>query len=164
VGGYDLAAMKQLARLFTNRQAHWKVSGFNEYKVNLVGAVEENVPVYHAGRIHNVKSYAKGQHRLTLFGMYKLLVEQLGETTDVATIYERLVRGFSAELSPEHAKVALQHAMQCLEVMLSEGWLLGSVNKKRPMLRLETPERASLVHENRDAEAMAERAQRMGTE
>ncbi len=152
IGGYDLAAMKQLARLFTNKKATWKINNFNEYKLNLVGAVEEDVPVYLEGRIRKVKSYVKGQHRLTMFGMYKMLVDMLGETSDIVTLYERIARGFAAELSPEHTKVAVQHAMQCLEVMLSEGWLLAAVNKKRPMLTLETPGRAQLVHEHREGE------------
>lgn len=164
VGGYDLAGMKQLARLFTNRKANWKINSFNVLKLNLVSATQEEIPVYTEGRIHKAMSYKKGQHRLTLFGMYQLLVDLLQQTPDVGEIYEHIVKSFSSRLQPAHARVAVQHAMQCLEVMVTEGWVMGSVNKKRPMLKLETPEHAAMIHANRDDEAMAERKQRMETQ
>lgn len=164
VGGFDLAGMKQLARLFTDKKAHWNINDVNVLRLNLVGATQDDVPVYDNGRISKAKSYVKSGHRLVMVGMYKILYDLLQHTTDVATIYETLMKGFGSRFSREHAQVAMQHALQCLEVMVSEGWIIGGVNKKRPMLVLDTPERGLLVHENRDAEAMEERRKKMAGE
>jgi len=160
IGGYDLTAMKQLSRLFTQKEATWMVSDVNVLKLDLSDAQTEEVPVYVNGAIAKAPSYVRGKHRLVLTGMYGLLHDLIAAESDVANLYEKLHQQFAALPSKLHAQVALQHALQCMEVMLTEGWLTGKVNKKRPMLKLESPTRGKLIHDNRDEEIMAARAQR----
>ena len=157
IGGFDLAAMKQITRLFTMKDVKWNLNDVNVLKLNLTGAKQVDVPVYDKGRILKTTSYVRDSHHLAMAGMYGLLVDLLNQYTDVGAIYERLNQTFSAQFSREHAQVAMQHALQCLEVMLAEGWVVGKMDKKRPSLMLHSPMRGKLVHDNRDEEIMAER-------
>jgi len=94
-----------------------------------------------------------------LVGMYGLLHDLIAAESDVATIYGKLQQHFAALPSKLHAQVAMKHALQCMEVMLTEGWLKGKVNKKRPMLKLESPTSGTMIHGNDDEAIMAARSQ-----
>jgi len=162
IGGYDLSAMKQLTHLFTQMSAEWKLNDINVLKLDLAHATIEEVPEYHEGRIGKVTSYLRGKHRLVLAGMYATLFDLLQSHSDIATIYEALNRGISARLPTGHVEVAVKHALNCLEVMVNEGWVTGKLNRKRPTLRLDSPMRGKFIHDNRDEQIMAERRERGG--
>jgi flavin-dependent dehydrogenase len=157
IGGYDLSAMKQLTGIFTQKNVKWKAGEINILKMNLKNASVEDVPVYVGGRIEKATSYARGGHRLVVTGMYGLLHDMIQADSSIATIYENLQRRFSSTFSRDHIAVALQHAMNCLEVMISEGWVTGKLNPKRPLLQLESPQKGKLIHDNRDEEIKASR-------
>ena len=157
IGGFDLAAMKQLSSIFTDRDAPWMLNDVNVLKLNLQGAVEDTVPLYHNGSIQAAPAYMRGGHRLVHAGMFAILIDLLQQHKDIGRIYQGLQQSLQRRFSAQHARVALQHAVQCLEVMLNEGWVTGKLDKKKPRLELHSPTQGTLVHPNRDPLPMFDR-------
>ena len=44
----------------------------------------------------------------------------------------------------------LEHAMQCLEVMVSDQWVMARLDKKKPRIDVTTPDEGDAIHTNRD--------------
>ncbi|MFT7668676.1 MAG: flavin-dependent dehydrogenase [Planctomycetota bacterium] len=150
IGSIDLAALKQITQLFSQKQAHWHLNNYNVFKLNLQSARKDFVPKFAGGKIEKIACYMKGERRLPMTGMYKVLVEQLELASDIGTVYKRLQQGLAEKLEPKHAQVALMHAVQTLEVMVSEGWVTAKLNKKKAKLNLNTPDEGGMIHLNRD--------------
>jgi flavin-dependent dehydrogenase len=150
LGGYSLAAVKGLTARFTDEPAVWGLNDVNVLRIDLAGATHETVPVYADGRIKAATAYRRGNHRLVATGLYDVFVQMLAQPTDVGEVVRQLNAAFTAKMTPPHARVALQHAMQTLEVMLGEGWVRGTLDPSRPRLTLSTPREGEYIHPNRD--------------
>ncbi|HWB19608.1 MAG TPA: NAD(P)/FAD-dependent oxidoreductase [Phycisphaerales bacterium] len=146
IGGFDLAGAKQITQILTDKDVKWKISESNVFKMNLVGADHEKVPLYENGRIRPVECYVRDGHRLVLVGHYQLLAEILKKTSDAATIYQSLIASFASRVPELHARVLAKHALNSLEVLLSEGWINASLDKKRPLLNVTTPREGAFIH------------------
>ena len=92
----------------------------------------------------------RGNHRLVCIGIYDLIARLLARPTDVATLVRQLGAEFARAHPPQHVRVAVLHAFQVLEVMLSEGWVRGTFDPTKPRLALETPQEGEYIHTNRD--------------
>ncbi|MFG0331445.1 MAG: NAD(P)/FAD-dependent oxidoreductase [Phycisphaerales bacterium] len=152
IGGLDLFAVKELSKRFTpNADESWEVNKYNVLKLNLVGAKRDTVAHFHKGRIHRVECYRKGGHILPLFGAYKPVVELLKRTSDLMTIFQKLDEATKSQPADSIAPFNLQ-AIACIETMLSEGWIQGKINKKRPRPTFSDKGRVSgtLFHDNTD--------------
>lgn len=146
IGGYDLTAAKQLLQMFTQRNASWQLNEVNVLRLNLTGAERQPIALYQDGRIEAIDCYIKGHLRLPVADMHARLIRMLGTTSNVGEIFTSLEREFAATLPPPHRRVAMQHAMQTLEVMLNDGWVIGKLDKRKPRLSLETPEEGDIIH------------------
>jgi flavin-dependent dehydrogenase len=146
IGGFDMAGAKQLTQMFTQGRATWLINDVNVFRLNLTGADETVVPIYDAGRITEAHCLERGGKRLVLTGLFELLVDLLRQVSDMESIYRTLMQTFQATRTPTHARVAMQHAVQCLEVMLTDGWVIGKLDKKKARLSLDTPEEGGLIH------------------
>jgi len=150
IGGLDVAGAKQLTQMFTQRPVSWELSSVNVLKLNLTGAQEALVAVYDKGLIIPTLCYLKGDRRLPMVGMFRLLADLLRQTSDAADLFRRLQQSFTASQSRPLAQVAMQHALQSLEVMLNDGWVMGKLDKKKPRIDLSTPEEGQIIHSHRD--------------
>ena len=152
IGGLDLAGLKQITQRFINQRAKWRVSENNVVSLALDDAERVELPIYKAGKIEPVACYIRGDARLALTGMYDVIVKMIPEGGAVAVhqLLGGLQKVFAAKFSASHAKIAVHHAMQALEVMLGEGWLVGRYEPKLPRVSIETPEEGDIIHTNRD--------------
>ena len=78
--------------------------------------------------------------------MYELIVKILERTGDAAGILQHIVNVCRKQFPPGHVKVGINHALQALEVMLSEGWVRGAVDPARPRLQVTIPEEGHDFH------------------
>ena len=81
--------------------------------------------------------YRRGGLELPITGTLGAMISALQLESDLVTLWNMLVHAGNttpgAQVSGEtHA----YRCMQALEGMLAEGWVLGSVNRKRPMMEL----------------------------
>jgi len=150
IGGYDLSGMKSVTQRFTRTPAKWTVGDYNVFKLDLLGAKEETLPVYEDGRIHAVKCFVRGSKRLALTGVFDTLYQLLRKTSDVGTIYNSIQSAALARLGPAHAQVMVMHCVQGLEVLANDRWVACKFDPRKPKLTITTPDEGRVIHANRD--------------
>ncbi len=72
----------------------------------------------------------------------------------IEDIYYDLIKYFQQHQPAENPKIALHHALQALEVLLVEGWIKGTLDRRKSRLKLSTPEEGMIIHKNRDEEIL----------
>lgn len=135
VGGFDVASTKQLLELFDSkgRKTKYSVDGKNVFKLNLRNADRRTRSTMRDGRIEAVECYERGEARLPLAGAWGRVAEVLGQTSDARELFDRVMGA-----APAASRDAVRNqALQALEVMVQDGWVLASVDKRRPVLRVD---------------------------
>lgn len=146
VGGYDLASVKQVTQRFLGQKAEWKASSVNVVRLSLDDATVETVPYYRGGKVVPIRAFERGGRRLLMVGTVGLvakLVPRHPRTPDLLAALEKELR---ARLGPERVAMGLNHALQALELLLTEGWAVGSVEPGRPFVTIDTPDEGAGVH------------------
>jgi flavin-dependent dehydrogenase len=157
VGSFDIASMKHLTQMFSDAPAKWQLSEVNVLRLNLEGAREETVPAFHAGKIHRVQAYTRGAARLPMVGMWKAVVDLLRVHGDIEGFYQNLAQQARSKLPPAEAETAVRQVLQVLEVLLNQGFVTGTLDPNRPVLKLSTAQNR-LIHPNEDPAPAAARA------
>ncbi len=149
LGGVDFAMVMHLAgELQGDRDFTWRISGFNEFFLNLQGggAREEAAPIMWEGRIRREKCLLRGDKMLPLFGTYKLMIDTLSKFSLIQDIRAEVIRRLTKNGTPptEHQVIEI---MQALEVMLLDGWAWGKHNMSKPRMKIvrADPGRGSVV-------------------
>lgn len=133
-GSFDIASAKQILERFDgSRKAEWLASGHNVFKLNLHGATVGQIGEFRDGRVHLTECYVKGERRLPRSGYYGRMIEILQHTSDGATMAE-MIEAHAKVLAPNVRRDAISRYTQALEVMIQEGWVQRSINKKRPLI------------------------------
>ena len=146
VGGLDVAGIKQVMQRFTGSPAKWTINGKNEFKLNLTSAREDSVGTLADGRIVRTPCYVRGESRLILTGVQGLVVEALRAASDAESILQFFRNALSQSLAPEHVNIGVYHAVQALEVMANEYWVICGYKKNKPALNVATPDEGALIH------------------
>jgi flavin-dependent dehydrogenase len=138
IGGFDVAGVKGTIQFLSARPMKWMASEYNVFKLNLAGATEIDAPAYVNGTIDKVPCYRRGSRVLPLTGAFRTVVDTLHQTSDIAEILRIL--GHSSQDRTHAARAGFERALQCLEVMLAEEWVVGKLDRKKPRLNLATPD------------------------
>lgn len=150
IGGFDLGSVKQVTQKFLDEDIPWTINEFNCYRLHLEGATRGFVPVYSGGTIKAIDCYYRGNRRLPMTGLYELIVKVLEVVVDIGSIIQQVQAVFQKQLQPAQYDPMLRAAMQALEVLVNEGWVIGSFDARLHRLSLETPREGALLHKNRD--------------
>src|SRR6476659_1741390 len=157
VGSFDVALMKHLTQMFSESPSKWQLSEVNVFRLNLDDAREEMVPAFHGGKIHRVQAYTRGAARLPMVGMWKVVVDLLRVHGDIAGFYQDLIQQVRGKLPPAEAETAVRQVLQVLEVLLNQGFVIGTLDPARPVLKLSTDQNR-LIHPNEDPAPAAARS------
>ncbi|MBM4113723.1 MAG: hypothetical protein FJ253_10215 [Phycisphaerae bacterium] len=144
VGGYSLAAVKQLMGRFTGEKAHWLANGKNDFRLNLRGAVEGIIGVPENGRIRKVQCWTRGNRHLSRTGVQGSLITAMQRTHDITEILEsiQLSQATTVQASRE---VLQRYVCEILELLVQDHWVEAKLRKDRPVLSLATPEEGQLL-------------------
>ncbi len=154
LGSFDLGSGKRLIEQFTGRSSGFTLVKFNKFQLNLTGAQEAEEADLKDGRIERVPCYRRGDAILPLTGAWKTVVEALRHESDLETIHAMLAR-HAGKIGAGAPYVV--RCMQVLEAMLVDGWVLASVDKKRPLMR-HSRSSDRLIRSAQDADAALENA------
>jgi len=127
-GTFDLASAKSVLERFTGSRAKFALAQFNEFKINLSNAEEIELGSASEGRVDRIPCYRRADAILPKTGYWRIVTEALKTHTDS----ESLFRAFG-QTAGATSQGMLTH-FQILEAMLSQGWVVGKLNKKRPVL------------------------------
>lgn len=130
-GSFDIGSSKQIMERFHGKQTEFKMSKFNTFKLNLIGAKEDFVGDLQDGRIHRVPCYRRGNVMLPVSGHYKTMIDVLKQAKDIGSIYNLLTKSVGANVAPGAVNALVFAHLQVLEAMLHDRWVVGSVDKKR---------------------------------
>lgn len=153
LGGLDLLAVKEIARMCTDEVFKWEVNKHNVFKMNLLGAAQDTQPIYHAGRIHKVKAYRRNGKVLVVGGVYSVVMDILSRHSDIRQIAQAMVNAAHASRANGIFAFNADVLMNALEAMLVDGWVTGKLDPAKPKLTYMPfgPDGAdSNFHPNRD--------------
>ena len=140
VGTYRLGAVKSAMQILSGEEANWELNRYNHFTLNLEGSGVVQVPYCKDGKIEKVKCYKRGPSLLPMLGIYRLVFRALNRASDAAGLVKELrVSIASMEGMTEPYNVFLG-ALDALEGMLAEGWLIGSVREGRPFMTVSLDE------------------------
>lgn len=133
-GSFDFAAAKRLVEKFGGGEHKYKFQKFNVFKMNLLGANKTQMPQYEQGQVKQVTCYERAGRVLPVAGTYDNIMRVLKVTNDGPEIFNTLVRSLGARAGGGAVEQALSDHMNALEAMLTDGWVTGRLNRKRPMM------------------------------
>ncbi len=148
IGEYNITAIKQVMQMFLGKPSEWAIGKNNVFKLNLDGAKRGFVPILHEGRIIQEPCFEREGRILPGVGIFKVLTDILSVEHRVAYINQQLqerMRGLFGDLAQ-----AVDAALQCLEAMIQEGWVVASFNPREPLLPYRTGEQTEGMHPNWD--------------
>lgn len=148
IGGLDLAGARQVALRMVDAKQEWQVSRYNHFRLNLRNAKVEHVPAYKDGRVISVRCHVRGTRRLAEYGFFLHVIELLRKERDITRIVEMLTGAMSFTRGQFVDNLGMQHLLQALEVMVTDGWVEAKHNPKRPKLALDTPYEGRIIHTN----------------
>lgn len=137
LGSFDLGASKQIVGRFSGGEVGYQLEKFNVYKLNLSGAVKDAVGELADGRISRVESYRRGPKVLPILGYYKVVLGTLKATRDAKTAMGMIQQTLAASSPPDQQWHHFSQVLQTMEAMLVDGWIVGSVDPKKPMPKVD---------------------------
>ncbi|MCP4834877.1 MAG: NAD(P)/FAD-dependent oxidoreductase [Phycisphaera sp.] len=147
-GSFDPGTLKQVQWMLTDRVSGWKVNKYNVYKLNLHNAERRTMATYSGGKVQRRECLVRGHNVLPLAGWYGVLVDLIKIDGRIDRIFQSIARNYGGQsgvASPQ------QQCMQALEVLLTDSWVSGRLDKKLPRLTVQSSDQETLyVHWNRD--------------
>ncbi|MGE3182490.1 MAG: NAD(P)/FAD-dependent oxidoreductase [Phycisphaerae bacterium] len=150
IGGHDLASMKQVMMRMTEGNHGWMIDGKTHFELNLANAKEGTLGVPVEGRIHRVRSWTRKGQTLAEVGIQKFVIEALRQTNEAGKFMQVLAALVAKRYpKPEEHKVAVHHAVQVLEALAQQYWVICDTKKKHPAMRISSPEEGQYIHSDR---------------
>lgn len=146
VGGYDLASVKQVSQRFLGQKSRWTLSTVNVLRLNLGGATRKSVPYYRQGKVVPTPAFERDGKRLLMVGPVGLVAKLVESHPRTPDLLQALQKDMTKRAGPAGAKMLVYHAVQGLELLLTDGWVTGSVEAGRPFVTLDTPDEGAGVH------------------
>jgi len=145
LAGHTIEQIKNIQGMLFNEESDWSITKFNVFDLNIDGVVPDKAPIYDGGRIRLGRILRKGKTELPVFGGFRTMLEILQKETELGGIIQRL-RQVVSTMGP----IVALSALEALEVMLKDGWISGSYDPTKPLLRPEDIPRTPNIDWNKD--------------
>ncbi len=145
LAGHTIEQIKNIQGMLFNEESEWAITKVNVFDLNIDGVVADKTPVYENGKIHLGRILRKGKLELPISGGFRTALEILERETTLDGII-RALRMVSAKLGP----IVALSAIEALEVMLKDGWILGTYDPTKPLLGPGDIPRTPNIDWNRD--------------
>ncbi|MCA9302831.1 MAG: tryptophan 7-halogenase [Phycisphaerales bacterium] len=148
-GAFDIGSSKKLVELFSGKAVKFNVAQFNEFKMNFNGSQEVMEGNLRDGRIYQTQCWRRGETLLPNFGIWKRMIELVQKDGDLKSMIETI------QADPRGASV-FQY-LQTLEAMVTDSWVVGKLNKKKQVMKIE-PGQGRQIRTEEDARKAMEHA------
>ncbi len=146
---YAVGGVKFITQLFSGEPVTWEVAKNNRFKLKKAGTEVVQFAHLENGRIEAVKCLKKGEKLLPLEGLFAIVVSALETETDAEKVLNRCLEIFQRQ-GAKNVSAGYLMFMEVLEALIYDGWVEASLNDKRPLLPMETPDEMRTMHPNRD--------------
>ena len=157
LGTCDLSSLKQVMWVLTDKKGDWALNKNNVLKLNLRNAERRVMPIYTEGRIEREECWVRGQNRLPLTGIFKVVVDVLERESRIDRIHKMILEYFGGPGRSETHRSPIKIAVQAMEAMINEGWITAKIDKKAPSMTISRPEENDFIHWNRDEDPVSRR-------
>ncbi len=148
IGGFDLTSLNQVTQRFLNEDLHWQANDRNVFRLQLDGATKTTIPDYRQGKVVAVPCYERAGKRLAVTGMAQLVLVALNKASDISSIMQVIQQVLVAKLPAAHQPIAMEQALQVLEVLVAEGWVSASLDESLPRLNISSPRDGELIKDH----------------
>lgn len=151
---FSVMAVQKVTQLVAGEKAELLCGKYNVFKLRLQGAERKNIPMYEEGRIRAIPCYYKEHRVLPVQDEFALMIRILQmeqKARHIVPTFMQKSLQVGLHKSPAEAHLAL---VETLEAMMHDGWIVGDVEKKHPLLDTNTIE-STLIHKNVDNKDMA---------
>jgi flavin-dependent dehydrogenase len=159
LGSFDIGSAREIIDLFNSDSAGMamEIDKANVFNIDLEGAVMGVMGVPELGRIKIVDCYRRDDRVLPMHKWYEIVHDALRYSNDLAKILNYFKARIQVLPIPlDQRPVALDLAMQTLETMILDGWVMPSLDPGRPRLNRESA--GNIIRSSADsAAALAER-------
>lgn len=131
-GGFNIPHALKIGEFLSDLDVDLSIEKNNVFGLNLVGAEQKEIAVYHKGRVYRETSYVRGERSLPVYSHVGMLVELLQQEPRYPMLMQRLTS--LAKKSPFVAQV-LPLVPETLEAMISDGWIDASYDPKLPLMK-----------------------------
>jgi hypothetical protein len=145
LAGHTLETMKNIQAMLFKEESDWEITRYNVFEVEIDGVTAEKLPIFAGGRVRIGTSLKKGDRELPVVRGFRTMLEILQQETELGPIIQSL-RVVSSKQGP----IAALGALEALEMMLKDGWVTGSYDANKPLLRSEDIPRTPAIDWNRD--------------
>lgn len=113
----------------------YTIDDFNVFKLNLSGAKKDQLGELNEGKIIASPCYKRGDKVLPTIGFYGDVIRVLERESNMERILPLLMRTVDRYGVSGDRKIGLAYTLiQTLEAMVSDGWVVCSLDKSKPML------------------------------
>ncbi|MCC7510704.1 MAG: tryptophan 7-halogenase [Planctomycetes bacterium] len=150
-GGYSVSGIRGIQWRLSHETegiVRNQVDGKTHFKLRLDGADQVLLPRLLNGRIHPITAYVRSGETLPLAGGYKLAVEALQKSPLASELMKHL-QGAAKGLAPQDQKHLVETAIQCLELMVTNGWVKTSQERGKPALSVSSPLEGQIIYSAR---------------
>jgi len=156
LGSYSFFAIHEINRWFHDDKIQTAYGGFNAFELNLEGAEECDMPAYERGRVTREPGWSREGKVLPMVGMVGRVVRAFQAEKMVFKALSVLAQGCRKDGLDFNGDV-ISKAMETVEALVRDGWLVGSVLPGAEPLDGTVVEGSLFIHANRDAELPADR-------
>ncbi|MFG0285049.1 MAG: NAD(P)/FAD-dependent oxidoreductase [Phycisphaerales bacterium JB039] len=133
-GSYDLSAARRVMEIFAGQSQKYTFHNYNLLKPDTAGATPDSVPHYDRGRVIRIEGVRRGPYFLPTGGVHGMLMQMVARRGDINQFFDEIERYVQTQPA-EHRSYIRNKLIQTLETLVLEGWIKGSVNPARPMLK-----------------------------
>jgi len=145
LAGHSLEQIANLESVMFAEESKWQITRYNRFKLNLSGAVEEKLPLYHEGRVLVGKIYRRDGKEIPVTGGFRFALELMKSPTTLSQMIDGL-RFITAKMGP----IISLNTLEAVESMLRDGWVDGSLVPGEPTLTQQDIPRTPNIDWNKD--------------
>jgi len=154
VATLDVMAVKEVTKLFSGgTEQVWEINKCSRFRLNLIGARKDQVPVFHMGKITKAGCYVRGAASIPFAGFFRVVCELLQQPLSATQLMQAIKHRYETKAKMTGMKPAdfLGQVLSTLETMLVDGWVTGIDDPAERKLSFQPKDYLeSNLHWNRD--------------
>ncbi|MBX3111030.1 MAG: tryptophan 7-halogenase [Fimbriimonadaceae bacterium] len=132
---YRLRDIKYLTAEIVGERWGWELAKTNTWKLNREGTKKGVMAEYVGGRVRQTACLRRGAKVLPIMDVFKHLLNALHRETDSIRILEATVNAMVREDQIEIDRAPML-VVEAMEAMVTEGWIIGTLDPDRPCIKV----------------------------
>ena len=147
VDGLELADGESVtARYYSEASVEFQIDGKSHFELVLDGAQPTTVAALSDGRVLSAPALERNGERLVLSGAFGVVYDALKQSSSAEDLARYLILECSQRFGQANASLGMKSCIQCLEMMVSRGWVTASVIPGHLTLSVRIPDQGLITY------------------